>query len=182
MYYGAIKNCDIANGSGVRVSLFVSGCTNRCEGCFQPETWDFSYGQPFTPETEARILSLLTPDYIAGLSVLGGEPFEPPNQRELLPFLRRVRERCPEKNIWCFSGFTYEELTGEAIPQEAGRHSPRCEATDEMLSLIDVLVDGRYVAALKDISLRFRGSRNQRLIDLNAARRSGELVFLPDRK
>ena len=178
MYYGTIKNYDIANGSGVRVSLFVSGCTNHCEGCFQPETWDFSYGAPFTRETEEQILSLLSPAYIAGLSVLGGEPFEPPNQRVLAPFLRRVRERFPEKNIWCFSGFTWEELT--EIP--AGRSSPRCEATDEMLSLIDVLVDGRYVAALRDISLRFRGSRNQRLIDLNASRRSGNLVLLPDRR
>lgn len=182
MHYGTIKNYDIANGSGVRVSLFVSGCTNRCAGCFQPETWDFAYGEPFTPDTEDYLLSLLSPGYIAGLSVLGGEPFEPSNQLVLLPFLRRVRERFPEKNIWCFSGFTYEELTGQETPKEAGRHSPRCEATDEMLSLLDVLVDGRYVAALKDIALRFRGSRNQRLIDLNATRRDGELALLPDRR
>lgn len=175
MYYGEIKDCDIANGEGVRVTLFVSGCTNRCEHCFQPQTWAFDYGRPFTRETEDHILKLLAPDYINGLTLLGGEPFEPDNQRALLPFLRRVREAYPGKNIWAFSGFTYEELLTE------GSH-PRCEATDELLSLLDVLVDGRFVEALKDISLRFRGSSNQRLIDLNATRRAGEPVLLPDRK
>lgn len=175
MHYGTIKNCDIANGEGVRVSLFVSGCTNHCEHCFQPETWDFRYGQPFTEETEARILELLSPPYIAGLSLLGGEPFEPSNQRVLLPFLRRVRAAYPGKNIWCYSGFTLDELNADGA-------YPRCECTDEMLSLLDVLVDGRFVEALKDISLRFRGSRNQRLIDLNATRRTGEIVCLPDRR
>lgn len=175
MYYGEIKNCDIANGEGVRVTLFVSGCTNRCPHCFQPQTWDFTYGRPFTEETEEHLLSLLAPSYISGLTLLGGEPFEPENQRALLPFLRRVRERLPEKNIWSFTGFTYEELLTE------GSH-PRCEATDELLSLLDVLVDGRFVEELKDISLRFRGSSNQRLIDLNATRESGRLTLLPDRK
>lgn len=175
MYYGEIKDCDIANGEGVRVSLFVSGCTNRCQHCFQPQTWAFDYGRPFTKETEDHLLSLLSPGYINGLTLLGGEPFEPDNQRALLPFLRRVRAAYPEKNIWAFSGFTYEELLSE------GSH-PRCEATDGMLSLLDVLVDGRYVEALKDISLRFRGSSNQRLINLNATRKAGELVLLPDRK
>lgn len=175
MYYGEIKNCDIANGEGVRVTLFVSGCTNRCPHCFQPQTWDFTYGRPFTAETEEYLLSLLSPDYINGLTLLGGEPFEPENQRALLPFLRRVREQLPEKNIWSFTGFTYEELLTE------GSH-PRCEATDELLSLLDVLVDGRFVEELKDISLRFRGSSNQRLIDLNTTRESGRLTLLPDRK
>lgn len=175
MYYGEIKNCDIANGEGVRVSLFVSGCTNHCEHCFQPQTWAFDYGRLFTEETENQILSLLAPSYINGLTLLGGEPFEPENQRALLPFLRRVRAAYPKKNIWAFSGFTYEELLTE------GSH-PRCEATDEILSLLDVLVDGRFVEALKDISLRFRGSSNQRILDLNATRRTGELVLLPDRK
>lgn len=175
MYYGEIKNCDIANGEGVRVTLFVSGCTNRCKGCFQPQTWDFCYGQPFTAETEERLLSLLSPSYISGLTLLGGEPFEPENQRALVPFLRRVRAAFPQKNIWGFSGFTYEELT------TYGTH-PRCEVTDEMLSLLDVLVDGRFVEERKDISLRFRGSSNQRLIDLNATRTAGELRFLPDRE
>lgn len=175
MYYGEIKDCDIANGEGVRVSLFVSGCTNHCEHCFQPQTWAFDYGQPFTEETEDQLLSLLSPGYINGLTLLGGEPFEPENQRALLPFLRRVKAALPKKNIWAFSGFTYEELLTE------GSH-PRCEATDELLSLLDVLVDGRFVEALKDISLRFRGSSNQRILDLNATRRAGELVLLPDRK
>ena len=105
MYYGEIKNCDIANGEGVRVTLFVSGCTNRCPGCFQPQTWDFQYGEPFTREVEDRLLAMLAPDYINGLTLLGGEPFEPENQRALLPFLRRVREACPGKNIWAFTGF-----------------------------------------------------------------------------
>ena len=175
MYYGTIKNCDIANGEGVRVSLFVSGCTNHCKNCFQPQTWDFCYGQPFTEETAEELFSLLAPTYIRGLTLLGGEPFEPANQRVLVPFLRRVRARFPQKDVWGFSGFTYEELTTDGT-------YPRCEVTDEMLSLLDVLVDGRFVEELKDISLRFRGSRNQRLIDLNASRRQGTLVFLPDRR
>ena len=175
MHYGEIKNCDIANGEGVRVTLFVSGCTNHCKNCFQPQTWDFEFGQPFTAETEEQLLAMLRPDYINGLTVLGGEPFEPSNQRALLPFLRRVRETYPEKNIWCFSGFTYEELKTE------GSH-PRCEVTDEMLDQLDVLVDGRFVEELKDISLRFRGSSNQRLIDMKKSREAGELVLLPDRK
>ena len=153
MYYGEIKNCDIANGEGVRVTLFVSGCTNHCKNCFQPQTWDFSYGQPFTQQTEEQLLKMLSPSYINGLTLLGGEPFEPENQRCLVPFLRRVRAAYP-----------------------------RCEVTDEMLSLLDVLVDGRFVEELKDISLRFRGSSNQRLIDLNASRAAGKLCFLPDRR
>ncbi len=175
MYYGEIKDCDIANGEGVRVTLFVSGCTNHCPGCFQPQTWDFCYGQPFTAETEEKLLSMLAPDYITGLTLLGGEPFEPENQRVLVPFLRRVRERYPNKTVWSFSGFTLEQM------REEGSH-PRCEVTDEFLSMLDVLVDGRFVEELKDISLRFRGSRNQRLIDMNETRRTGELCFLPDRK
>ena len=174
MYYGEIKDCDIANGEGVRVSLFVSGCTNHCDHCFQPQTWDFAYGQPFTAETEETLLRLLSPSYINGLTLLGGEPFEPDNQRALLPFVKRMRAAYPEKTVWIFSGFTYEELTGSA-------GHPRCEATEELLSLTDVLVDGRYVEAEKDISLRFRGSRNQRLIDLRASRKAGRLCFLPER-
>jgi len=170
MYYGEIKNCDIANGEGVRISLFVSGCTNHCEHCFQPQTWAFDYGQPFTAETENRLLTLLRPDHINGLTLLGGEPFEPENQRALVPFLRRVRRELPGKTIWSFTGFTYEELLRD------GSH-PRCETTDEMLSLLDVLVDGRYVEALHDISLRFRGSSNQRIIDLNETRRQKKVVL-----
>jgi len=174
MYYGEIKNCDIANGEGVRVTLFVSGCTNRCPHCFQPQTWDFDYGQPFTSQTEDLLLDMLKPDYINGLTLLGGEPFEPSNQRALLPFLRRVKQAYPQKNLWAFTGFTYEQLL------TSGSH-PHCEATEEILSMTDVLVDGRYVEELKDISLRFRGSSNQRLIDLNATRASGKITLLPDR-
>ena len=159
MYYGEIKNCDIANGEGVRVTLFVSGCTNRCEGCFQPQTWDFCYGQPFTRETEDKILDMLRADYIDGLTLLGGEPFEPENQRALLPFVKRVKEQYPNKNIWAFTGFTIERLWNE-------EPHPRCEVTDELLSMIDVLVDGRFEKDKKNIRLRFRGSENQRLLDL----------------
>ena len=175
MNYCNIKRRDIADGIGVRVTLFVSGCTNRCPGCFQPQTWDFQYGEPFTREVEDRLLAMLAPDYINGLTLLGGEPFEPENQRALLPFLRRVREACPGKNIWAFTGFVYEDLQAE------GTHC-RCEATDELLSLLDVLVDGRFEESRKDISLRFRGSSNQRLIDLNTTRQAGEIRLLPEPK
>ena len=170
MNYGNIKNFDVANGAGVRVTLFVSGCTNHCEHCFQPQTWDFNYGEPFTRETEDRLLEMLAVPYIRGLTVLGGEPFEPSNQRALLPFLRRVREAYPAKDIWAFSGFTLDELQTEG-------HRARCEATDEMLSLIDVLVDGRYVHEKRNLSLKFRGSSNQRLIDMRATRERGEVVL-----
>lgn len=170
MYYGNIKNCDIANGVGVRVTLFVSGCRNRCEGCFQPETWDFCYGKPFTRQTEDTIIELLRPDYIKGLTLLGGEPFEPENQRDLLPFVKRVREAYPDKNIWGFTGYTLEELLTD------GAH-PRCEATDELLSLVDILVDGRFEKDKKNLMLKFRGSQNQRLIDMNATRKNGKITL-----
>ncbi len=170
MNYGEIKNCDIADGQGVRVTLFVSGCTNHCEGCFQPQTWDFDFGKPFTGETENELIDMLAPSYINGLTLLGGEPMEPENQRALLPFVRRVRETYPDKTIWCYSGFTLEELLRD------GSH-PRCEATDELLSLIDVLVDGKFILAEKDISLRFRGSRNQRVLDLPATLKTGKAVL-----
>lgn len=170
MYYGQIKNCDIANGEGVRVTLFVSGCTNRCEGCFQPETWDFSYGQPYTERTQAQILSWLAPSYIQGLTLLGGEPFEPENQRALLPLLRAVRERYPGKDVWAFTGFTLEQLLRE------GSH-PRCEVTDELLTWIDVLVDGPFVLAKKNLRLRFRGSENQRILDLPATLQANRPVL-----
>ena len=159
MNYGTIKNYDIANGTGVRVSLFVSGCRHHCKGCFNSETWDFNYGNPYTKEVEAEILEALKPAYIQGFSLLGGEPFEPENQRCLVPFLHRVRAAYPDKTIWGFSGFTYEELTTD------GTH-PRCEVTDEMLSYVDVLVDGEFVEAEKDLTLQFRGSRNQRILEL----------------
>ena len=160
MNYGTIKEYDIADGPGVRVSLFVSGCRHHCKGCFNEETWNFNYGEPFTDEVKDRILKLLEPVYIQGFSLLGGEPFEPENQRELLPFVRNFRALYPNKSVWCYSGYTWEQLTG-SVPCPA-----RCEVTDELLSLLDVLVDGRFVEAQHDISLRFRGSSNQRLLDV----------------
>lgn len=175
MYYGQIKNCDIADGPGVRVSLFVSGCTNRCENCFQPQTWDFEFGNQFTKQTEDELLDLLAPSYISGLTVLGGEPFEPSNQRALLPFLARVKATYPTKTIWIYSGFTFEELMSD------GSH-PHCEATLPMLNLCDVLVDGRFVDSLKDISLVFRGSSNQRIIDLSKTLEAGSVIIWDEKK
>ena len=157
----------------MRVSLFVSGCRHACPGCFNQVAWNFGYGTPYTQATEQELLDALRPSYIRGLTLLGGEPFEPENQATLVALLARVRRELPEKNIWAFTGFTWEELHTE------GSH-PRCEATDELLSMLDVLVDGRFVEALKDISLRFRGSSNQRLIDMKKTLASGEIVLLPD--
>lgn len=170
MNYCNIKDCDIADGPGVRVTLFVSGCTNHCKGCFQPETWNFNYGDEFTKDVEDKLIKLLEPHYIAGLTLLGGDPFEPSNQIALLPFVRRVRECFPEKSIWAYSGFTYEELKMD------GAH-PRCEATDELLGLLDVLVDGRFVEEKKDLRLRFRGSSNQRIIDVKKTIACGKIVL-----
>ena len=169
MYYGEIKKCDIANGEGVRVSLFVSGCTHHCPGCFNQDTWDFGYGKEYTQETEDEILKALAPGYINGLSLLGGEPFEPQNQEVLVTLLRKVKEQYPEKNIWCYSGYLFDkELLSES--------RARCEYTDEMLSMLDVLVDGRFVEALKDIRLVFRGSSNQRVIDVKKSLETGTVV------
>lgn len=159
MNYGEIKKCDIANGEGVRVSLFVSGCSHHCKGCFNPETWNFAYGEPFTEETGEVLLRYLEPEYISGLTLLGGEPFEVENQKALTPFLREVRRRYPGKDIWCYTGYTLErDLLSEG--------SVRCECTDELLGMIDVLVDGEFIEEEKDISLVFRGSANQRVIAL----------------
>ena len=170
MNYAAIKWADVANGPGVRVSLFVSGCTHRCPGCFNEEAWDFGYGQPFTPAEEDRILAALVPDHIKGLSLLGGEPFEPANQCALLSLLRRVREELPGKTVWCYTGYTLDKELWQ--PSRA-----RCECTDEMLSLLDVLVDGEFVEAQKDLSLRFRGSANQRIIDVPKSLAAGQVVL-----
>ena len=161
MNYATIKWADVANGPGVRVSLFVSGCTHRCPGCFNGEAQDFTYGQPFTRTEEDKIVQALAPAHIKGLSLLGGEPFEPDNQRALLPLLRRVKENYPEKEIWCYSGYALEELWRDS--------RARCECTDEMLSLLDVLVDGPFVEAQKDLNLRFRGSANQRILNVPAS-------------
>ena len=169
MRYGEIKNCDIANGEGVRVTLFVSGCTHHCKGCFNTDTWDFDYGMTYTTETEESITDMLRPSYINGLTLLGGEPMEPDNQRALLSLVKRVKLLFPEKDIWCYSGYTFEELTEES--------RARCECTDELLSYIDVLVDGEFVEEKKNISLAFRGSENQRIIDLKKTFEKGDIVI-----
>lgn len=170
MNYAEIKKTDIANGEGVRVSLFVSGCRRRCKNCFNQIAWDFDYGNPFTEEVEEEIISALTPYHIAGLTLLGGDPMEPENQRALLPFVRKVRARLPEKNIWCFTGYTYSDGTLE-------EDAVRLSETKELISLFDVLVDGRFVEELKDIRLKFRGSANQRVIDVQKSLQSGRIVL-----
>ncbi len=172
MKYGEIKFNDIANGEGVRTSLFVSGCTHHCKDCFNPETWSFDYGNEFTASTQKEIINSLEPFWIDGLSLLGGEPFEPENQKALLPFLYKVKERYPKKTIWCYSGYTFEELT------EGSR--AKIDITREMLSLIDVLVDGEFKAELKNISLQFRGSTNQRVIDLKKTFETGKIHLYLD--
>lgn len=170
MNYSEIKNCDIANGPGVRVTLFVSGCTHHCMGCFNEMTWDFDYGMPFDAETQERLLSLLQPDYIAGLTLLGGEPLEYVNWRGLLPFLKKVKARCPKKDIWCYSGYRFEE-------DILGRFCGQWEEMREFLAYIDVLVDGEFVLEQKDISLQFRGSGNQRIILVQESLARGETVL-----
>ena len=160
MNYANIKKYDIADGPGVRVSLFVSGCRHHCKGCFNSEAWDFEYGRPYTAETETEILEALKPGYIAGLTLLGGEPFEPENQAELVKLLRKVRETYPEKSIWSYTGFVYDK---DLVP--GGR--AYTDVTDEMLSYLDVLVDGPFVEELKDITLQFRGSSNQRILKMD---------------
>jgi anaerobic ribonucleoside-triphosphate reductase activating protein len=175
MHYGALKNCDIANGPGIRVSLFVSGCRNHCPGCFQPETWDFNYGDLYTEETEKEILKLLSNEYVDGLSLLGGDPFEPENQAQLVLLMKKCKKNFPEKTIWIYTGYTYEKLI-------SGNVHPCCEWTKEMLSLTDVLVDGRFIEDEKDISLQFRGSRNQRIIDIPETIKTGNIVIIPDKK
>lgn len=170
MNYAEIKPTDIANGEGVRVSLFVSGCTRRCKNCFNQIAWDFHYGNPFTRETEDMLIQMLTPDYIAGLTLLGGDPFEPSNQRALLPFVKRVKEIFPQKNIWCYTGYTYQD--GEIAEKQAN-----CEVTRDLISCLDMLVDGRFEEELKDIRLKFRGSSNQRVIDVKRSLSTNSIVL-----
>jgi anaerobic ribonucleoside-triphosphate reductase activating protein len=170
MNYCEIKPCDIANGEGVRVSLFVAGCSHHCPGCFNPETWDFDAGKRFDKRVIDRIIQALEPYYINGLTLLGGEPFEMVNQRGLLPLIRKVKEIYPQKDIWSFTGFVYDR---DLVP--GGR--AYCEVTDEFLDSLAVLVDGPFVEVRKDISLKFRGSSNQRLIDMPATRKKGEVVL-----
>jgi len=171
MNYAEIKYFDIANGPGVRTSLFVSGCTHRCKGCFNVVAWDFNYGKPFTEEVEEEILKSLEPYYVAGLTLLGGEPFEHANQQGLLPLLRKVKERFPDKNIWAFSGYLFDE-------DMLGKMCKEWDETREMLSYIDVLVDGKFVEELKNLNLKFKGSSNQRTIDVKKSLESGETVLL----
>ena len=173
MNYATIKNCDIANGPGVRVSLFVSGCTHRCPGCFNEVAWDFDYGQPFTEEVMDSIVDMLRPSYIRGLTLLGGEPFEPQNQGAVVELLRRVKQELPEKSIWAFSGYLFDK---DILSGRLGDW----EITKEYLSYLDVLVDGPFVEAKKNLSLRFRGSENQRLIDVPASLAAGEIVLWQD--
>ena len=176
MNYATIKYYDIANGPGVRTSVFVSGCRHHCPGCFNEVAWDFGYGKPFDKAARNEVFASCQPDYIAGLSLLGGEPMEPENQRELVSFVRNFKALYPGKTVWCYSGYTWEQLTG-AVPCPA-----RCEVTDELLSLLDVLVDGRFVQAEHDISLRFRGSRNQRLLDVPRSLAAHRPVWWQDEK
>ena len=173
MNYAEIKYCDIANGLGCRTVLFVSGCRNACKGCFQPQTWAFDYGKEFDEKAQKEILDSLAPAYVQGLTLLGGEPFEEENQKDLLPFVRKVKERYPKKNIWAFTGYIYDK---DLIP--GGRKYT--EDTDELLSLIDILVDGPFREEEKDITLKFRGSRNQRVIDLQKTRKSGTIALAMD--
>lgn len=173
MNYATIKNCDIANGPGVRVSLFVSGCTHHCKGCFNEIAWDFDYGEPFTQDTIDMVLKLLAPEHIQGITLLGGEPFEPQNQRPLLELLRAIKKTYPNKSIWVFSGYLFDKdiLAGKLGPWEITR---------EYISYLDVLVDGPFVLEKKDLSLRFRGSSNQRIIDVPASLKKGEIVLWTD--
>ena len=173
MNYGRIFYCDIANGIGCRTALFVSGCTHHCIECFNPETWDFSYGTPFTEEAGSRIIESVRPEYIDGLTILGGEPMEPANQSVIRPFLVRFREETKGKSIWIYSGYTYEELMD---PDNQRCHT---EDTEPILSMTDILVDGEFHIAEKDITLAFRGSRNQRIIDVQKSLVSGQVVLSP---
>lgn len=172
MNYATIKNCDIANGPGVRISLFVSGCTHHFKGCFNEVAWDFDYGEPFTQQTIRTILDMMKPGYIKGLTLLGGEPFEPENQGPIVELLRQVKKAYPQKSIWAFSGYLYEKITSHTLGDWA--------VTQEFLSYLDVLVDGPFVEEKKNLALRFRGSENQRLIDMPATLASGKIVLWED--
>ncbi len=172
MYYGSIKKSDIANGEGIRTTLFVSGCRNKCKNCFQPETWAFDYGYEFTNEVAEEIFKTFENPVVRGLTVLGGEPMEPENQRGLLPFLREFKKRFPEKTVWLYTGNLYEELTAGI-----GVNEKCLDITDELLGLVDILVDGRFVEEEKRLGLRFRGSANQRIIDMNKTRKDGKIAI-----
>ena len=170
MNYATVKYNDIANGYGIRTSLFVSGCTHRCKGCFNSEAWDFNYGKPFDDDIQNEIINSLKDDYIDGLSLLGGEPFEPSNQKALLPFLKKVKSLYPNKDIWCYTGYLFDE---ELLKESRAKTND----TLEMLSCIDVLVDGKFVEELKNISLQFKGSENQRIIDVKKSLKEKKVVL-----
>lgn len=170
MNYASIKRMDVANGPGVRMSLFVSGCTHYCKNCFNQEAWDFEYGNPFTEKEEDSIIDYVSGDYIAGLTLLGGEPLEPSNQKGLLPLLRRMKKICPEKSVWCYTGYDFEKDILERMRKEIPE-------TEEFLSYIDVLVDGEYIEELHNVSLRFKGSSNQRIIMVQASLKEKEIVL-----
>lgn len=170
MNYMEIKNYDIANGPGVRVSLFVSGCTHHCDGCFNPESWDFKAGRPFTDETITEIIELLKPDYIKGLTLLGGEPFEPNNQKSLLPLVKKVKEMYPNKNIWAYSGYLFDKQIQDVMVA-------KYDFTKEFIKYIDVLVDGEFHLEEKDLAIVYRGSRNQRIINVQESLKKGAIVF-----
>lgn len=170
MNYAEIKYCDVANGPGVRTSLFVSGCSHHCPGCFNEIAWDFNYGKPFTQDTIDYIIESLKPDYIQGLTLLGGEPFEYSNQKGLLPLVRQVRKVLPQKDIWCFTGFLFDKDIIENMCK-------KWKETNELLSYIDVLVDGRFVEELKNLNLKFKGSENQRTILVNESLKSGNVIL-----
>ena len=173
MNYATIKNCDIANGPGVRVSLFVSGCTHHCKGCFNEVAWDFDYGQPFTQETIYLILDMMKPNYIKGITLLGGEPFEPQNQPSLVELLRQIKATYPQKSIWAYSGYLFDK---DILAGKLGDPA----VTREFVSYLDVLVDGRFVLEKKNLSLRFRGSSNQRIIHVPSSLEKGEVVLWED--
>lgn len=172
MNYAKIKKCDVANGPGVRVSLFVSGCNHHCKNCFNREAWDFNYGDEFTKKQEEQIIEDLKPDYITGLSLLGGEPFEQSNQEGLVPLVKKVKQTYPDKKIWCYTGFTFDKQILGKMVQEENR-----ETTKEMLENIDYIVDGRFVDELRDPKLQFRGSSNQRIIDVKKSLAENEIVL-----
>lgn len=175
MNYADIKQYDVANGLGIRVSLFVSGCTHHCKNCFNKETWDFQYGNPFTEDEIQKILDYLKPSYVSGLSLLGGEPFEPENQEGLLPLVRKVKEVYPEKDIWCYTGYLLDEdICGKMLD-----HVPE---TRELLSYIDILIDGPFVEERKNLKIRFRGSDNQRIIDVKKTREAGKIILWDEDK
>ena len=173
MNYGEIKNYDIANGPGVRVTLFVSGCRHHCKGCFNPDTWDFAFGKPYTEETEAEILKMLGNRPIKGLTLLGGEPMEPENQKALLPLLQKAKALYPEKDIWCFTGYRLDEDILKNM-------LPKYEFTEEMLKYIDVMVDGEFVLKKRNLMLKFKGSENQRIILVPETLEKGKIVRWPE--